>query len=137
MGPGSEQFGARIRRLREERRVGLRQFAKMLGVSATYLSKIERNELPPPAEGRVKEIARLLDQDPDELLALAGKVASDLDEIIRQRPREMASFLRTASGLSDHHIQQLTEEAARKKQSGRRPQVTPIVWTCDDDADES
>src|SRR3954447_18929818 len=67
----------------------------MVGVSATYLSKIERDELPPPAEARVKEIARLLDQDPDELLALAGKVASDLNEIILRHPRELAILLRS------------------------------------------
>ena len=30
------------------------------------------------------------------MLALAGRVASDLTEIIRQRPREMADFLRAA-----------------------------------------
>jgi hypothetical protein len=35
----------------------------MIGFSATYLSKIERGELPPPAEERTKEIARLLGQD--------------------------------------------------------------------------
>ena len=91
-------FGAIIRGLREDRQIGLRQFARMLGMSATYLSKIEREELPPPAEERVKEIARLLERDPDELLALAGKVASDLNEIIRTQPREMALLLRTARG---------------------------------------
>ena len=105
-----QEFGATIRELREKRRIGLRQFARMIGVSATYLSKIEREEMPPPAEDRVKEIARLLDQDPDELLALAGKVASDLNTIIRSHPREMASFLRTASGLSGQELERLTKE---------------------------
>ena len=85
----------------------------MVGISATYLSKVERDELPPPAEDRVKEIARLLDQDPDELLALAGRVASDLGEIIRERPREMASFLRTVRGMGPEEIRRL-EEQARK-----------------------
>jgi transcriptional regulator with XRE-family HTH domain len=111
---GGQGFGATIRALREEKRIGLRQFARMVGVSATYVSKIERGEMPPPAEDRVKEIARLLDQDPDELLALAGKVASDLNEIIRNRPREMASFLRTASGLSGQEIERLRKQASRK-----------------------
>jgi hypothetical protein len=46
-----ENFGAAVRRLREEREIGLRQFAKMIGVSATYLSKIEREELPRPCRG--------------------------------------------------------------------------------------
>ena len=108
-------FGAIIRGLREDRQIGLRQFARMLGMSATYLSKIEREELPPPAEERVKEIARLLERDPDELLALAGKVASDLKEIIRTQPREMASFLRTARGLKRPELEQLTSRPRRGK----------------------
>ena len=112
-----ERFGARVRRLREERGIGLRPLARMIAVSATYLSKIERDELPPPAEERVKEIARLLDQDPDELLALAGRVASDLGAIIRERPREMASFLRTVRGLGPEEIRRL-EEQARRGRSG-------------------
>src|SRR3954467_10312718 len=112
---GGQGFGATVRELREEKRISLRQFARMVGVSATYLSKIERDELPPPAEPRVKEIARLLDQDPDELLALAGKVASDLNEIIRNRPRETASFLRSTSGLSGRELEQLTRKATGKE----------------------
>src|SRR3954453_5315771 len=107
-----------VRELREERRIGLRQFARMVGVSATYLSKIERDELPPPAEARVKAIARLLDQDPDELLALAGKVASDVSDMIKERPREMASFLRTARGLGPEEIRRLEEQARRRKAGG-------------------
>jgi len=71
--------------------------------------------MPPPAEDRVKEIARLLGQDPDELLALAGKVASDLNEIIRNRPRETASFLRSTSGLSGKELEQLTKNATGKE----------------------
>ena len=112
---GEQGFGATIRELREKRRIGLRQFARMIGVSATYVSKIERGEMPPPAEDRVKEIARLLDQDPDELLALAGKVASDLNEIIRSHPREMASFLRTARGWSGQELERLTKQATKKE----------------------
>ena len=114
--PGEgERFGARIRRLREERRIGLRPFARMVGVSATYLSKIERDELPPPAEARVKEIARLLDQDPDELLALAGKVATDLEDIVRQRPKDMAVLLRTARTMKSADLRKLIQQAQRKK----------------------
>src|SRR3954449_13462674 len=57
-----EGFGARVRRLREAKEIGLRPFARMIGISATYLPKTERDELPPPAETRVKQIARLLDE---------------------------------------------------------------------------
>jgi transcriptional regulator with XRE-family HTH domain len=110
-----EHFGARVRRLREEREIGLRPFARMIGFSATYLSKIERGELPPPAEERIKEIARLLDQNADELLALAGKVASDVREIIKEQPQAMASFLRTARGLGPDELRRLEEEVQMRK----------------------
>lgn len=36
--------GDRLRSLRQERRVGLRELARRLGVSATYLSRIETSE---------------------------------------------------------------------------------------------
>ena len=117
-GAGEERFGAKVRRLREGRDIGLRPFARMVGISATYLSKVERGELPPPAEDRVKEIARLLDQDPDELLALAGRVASDLGAIIRERPREMASFLRTVRGMGPEEIRRLEEQARKGRADG-------------------
>jgi len=110
-------FGATIRALREEKRIGLRQFAKMLGMSATYLSKIERDELSPPAEERVKEIARLLERDPDELLALAGKVDSELNAIIRNQPRQMASFLRMARDFSGPELEHLTKYAEKRNKT--------------------
>jgi transcriptional regulator with XRE-family HTH domain len=110
-------FGKRIRRLRTERKISLRSFAKTIGISPTYLSKVERGEFPPPAEARVKAIAEALMLDSDELLALAGKVASDLPDIIQRRPREMATFLRTARGLSAADIERLTKEAEKLKQS--------------------
>ncbi len=95
MSSGRDRFGAFIRRKREAKEIGLREMAKMIGVSPTYLSKVERDEFSPPAEDRVKNIAEILDLDPDELLARAGKVASDLTEIIKRQPREAASFLRS------------------------------------------
>src|SRR6266851_7706101 len=94
-----EKFGAFIRREREGKEIGLREMAKMIGVSPTYLSKVERDEFPPPAEDKVRKIAEIIGCDADELLARAGRVSSDLSEIIKQRPRELAALLRTTKGL--------------------------------------
>ena len=107
----SEHFGARVRRLREERKITLRKFAEKAEISPTYLSKVERDEFPPPGEEAVRRIADILGEDPDELLALAGKVASDLPEIIQRQPRAMATFLRAAKGLSAQEIEKLTKQA--------------------------
>lgn len=104
-------FGQTVRKLREEKKITLRKMALMLEVSATYLSKIERDEPgSKPSEEVIKKISRVLNQDEDELLALAGKISSDLQEIIRQNPRKLASFLRTAKGKSDEEIREVADQ---------------------------
>jgi HTH-type transcriptional regulator, competence development regulator len=112
---GRKTFGALVRHEREAREIGLREMAKMIGVSPTYLSKIERDEFDPPAEEKVRKIAEIIGRDPDELLALAGRVASDLTDIIRQRPREMADFLRAAKGLTADEMARLARQAQKAK----------------------
>jgi transcriptional regulator with XRE-family HTH domain len=89
--------------------------AKKIGVSPTYSSKVERDEVPPPAEDKVSAVAKILDRDPDELLALAGKVSSDLSDIIRERPRELAALLRTTKGLTAEDVARLAREAQKAK----------------------
>ena len=112
-------FGATVRRLREAQKMGLRKFAQTVGMSPTYLSKVERDEFQPPTEEKVRAIADALGQDPDELLALAGRVSADLADIIQRQPREMATFLRAANGLSAEEMQRLAAEARRlKKEEG-------------------
>jgi|SRR6266446_4613490 len=111
-----EEFGALVRREREAREIGLREMARMIGVSPTYLSKVERDEFPPPAEDKVRKIAGIIGHDADELLALAGRVASDLTEIIRERPREMADFLRAAKGLNTEDMARLARQAQKAKE---------------------
>ena len=108
-------FGRLVRRERMARGIGLREMAKKVEVSPTYLSQIERGEFKPPTEDKVRKIAEIIGQDPDELLALAGRVASDLTEIIRRRPREMADFLRAAKGLTADDIARFALQAQKTK----------------------
>jgi transcriptional regulator with XRE-family HTH domain len=110
-----KKFGALVRREREAKELGLREMAKMIGVSPTYLSRVERDEFPPPAEDRVKEIAKVIGYDTDELLALAGRVASDISDIIKRQPVELAALLRTTKGLKAEDIARLAREAQRAK----------------------
>lgn len=110
-----ERFGAFVRRRREEKEIGLREMAKMIGVSPTYVSKVERDELPPPAEDKVKLIAAIIGCDVDELLARAGKVATDLSDIIKRNPVEVAALLRTTKELSVDQLQRLAHEVQKAK----------------------
>ena len=113
---GRMRFGALVRREREAKEIGLREMAKKIGMSPTYLSKIERGDFDPPAEDKVRKIAEIIGHDADELLALAGRVASDLTEIIRRRPRELADFLRSAQGLSAEDIARFARQAQKAKE---------------------
>ena len=111
-----EKFGAFIRARREAKEIGLREMAKMIGVSPTYMSKVERDEFSPPAEDKVRLIAEVIDCDVDELLARAGKVASDLSEIIKRNPVELAALLRTTNGLSADDIQRIARNVQKAKE---------------------
>jgi transcriptional regulator with XRE-family HTH domain len=112
---GRTGFGALVRQKREAREIGLREMAKMIGVSPTYLSKIERGEFDPPAEDKVRKIAEIIGCDADELLARAGRVASDLSEIIKRRPVELAALLRTTKDFSTREMARLAQLAQKAK----------------------
>src|SRR5271155_658375 len=99
-----ERFGEFVRRQREAKEIGLREMAKMIGVSPTYLSKVERDEFPPPAEDKVKAIAKIIGYDADDLLARAGRVSSDISDIIKRHPVELAALLRTTRSLKAKDI---------------------------------
>ncbi len=110
MDDNKETFGGRVRLKRMEKQITLRKFAEMLDVSPTYVSQIERNEFKPPVEDKIREIAKILGENEDEMLALAKKVSSDLPPIIQQHPKEVATFLRTAKGFSREDWEELTQK---------------------------
>ena len=117
---GNPAFGKRLRHLREEKkrtdpRFSLRQFAEMAGISATFLSKVETGDFDPPRPEKIKKMAELLGVDADELLALAGRVDPELNEIIREQPKVMADFLRTTRGMSEAQLKKIVEQARKRK----------------------
>src|SRR4030088_689979 len=115
MTSAKEKFGPFIRREREGKEIGLREMAKMIGVSPPYLAKVERDEFPPPVEDKVKAIAKIIDCDADDLLARAGRVSSDISDIIKRYPVEFAALLRTTNGLKAEDIVRLEREAQKAK----------------------
>lgn len=95
---------------RADRRYSLRQVAQRIGIEPAYLSKIERGDLPPPSEATTVRLAREIGEDPDMLLAMAGKVSSDLQEIIRKRPRLFADLIRELKNAPEHAILRFVRE---------------------------
>jgi HTH-type transcriptional regulator, competence development regulator len=91
-------FGERLRELRLAKKLTLRSLSEKVGVTFTYLSKIENHKLSFgefPGDDLIRRLAVALDADPDELLLLAEKIPDALRRRILQRPdvfRRMADL---------------------------------------------
>lgn len=108
-------FGKHLRDVRErlrqkDRQYSLRQVAKRIDVEPAYLSKIERGEVAPPSEVTTVKLAKELGEDPDVLLAMAGKVSSDLQAIIRKRPKLFAELIRQLKKAPNHAVLKVVRE---------------------------
>ena len=108
-------FGEFIRAKRErlksnDKRFSVRQVAQRVSLEPAYLSKIERDEVAPPSERKIVAIAEELNEDPDLLLAMAGKVSSDLLDAIKERPQLFGDLIRELKSQPEHAILRLVRE---------------------------
>jgi transcriptional regulator with XRE-family HTH domain len=94
----ARDVGAAIKARRLERGLGLRQTATLCGVSAPYLSRIERNAQRNPSEGAIVRIAVVLALDAAVLMRLAGRISSETVAYLTQ-DAEMPVFIRRAMKL--------------------------------------
>lgn len=104
-----QSFGCYIRSRREALQasgesLSLRKLASEIGVEPAYLSKVERDLTAPPSESKILSLAKVLDEDPDLLLAMAGKVSTDLQQIIKARPKLFGDLIRQLKEQPDHAI---------------------------------
>ena len=114
-GSGEGSFGSFLRERREalredDSRYSLRQVAGRVGIQPSYLSQIERDRVPPPGEETMVRLAEELELDPDVLLALGGKVSSDLKEAIRKRPKLFAELIRRVREMPDEAALRVVRE---------------------------
>ena len=99
------EFPERLRSLRKEAKWSQRELADRVGVDFTYLSKIENSRVEPPSETVLKKIAAVFSGElgkdeielSDELITSAGKVPSDLAEMLANNPHAI-KYLRTLRG---------------------------------------
>ncbi len=91
----TETFGKKLRDLRIDSGIGLRELARLIDKSPGYLSDVEHDHVPPPSEDVILNIATALTVDKRELLTVAQKMDPELSSYVAQEP-EAADFLRMA-----------------------------------------
>ena len=115
--PG-KTFGQFLRDKRVAKGFSLRNFAELVGISPTYLSQVEQDNVDPPTADRVKRMAELLGESVDEWTALAGRLTEDLPEIIRKEPSAVPDLLRAVRGLTADQLRRLRDNAEQMKTEG-------------------
>ena len=96
-------FGNTIRGLRRTKGISQRALGNMVGVSFTYISKVENGKLDfgdYPSTSLISRLAEALDADEEELLLLAEKIP----EPIRRRFFERPDAFRQIARLDDKRL---------------------------------
>jgi len=90
-------FGEVLRDLRGRSGIGIKRLAPELGISYSYLSKLEANQIRPSPE-LVERVANYFAYDQDQLLLAANRIPTDIRAILRDHPQEALEFLRARFG---------------------------------------
>ena len=116
-------FGEFLQKKRMEKRITLRKMAELLGITAPYLTDIEKDRRNPPEKEKLERISQILtlsDEDKTLMYDLAGKkrnsVAPDLPDYIMEYAYVSAA-LRTARDLdaSEEDWLKFVEELKQRK----------------------
>jgi transcriptional regulator with XRE-family HTH domain len=108
-GSMAKRFGERIRELRKAKGLGQRALAQMIGVSHTYVRKIENEKLDfgdYPSEDLIRKIAKALEADEHELLTLAQKIPEEIKKKVLEHPE----VFRKLAQLDDETLKKLLKD---------------------------
>jgi len=110
------KFGERLRALRKQRGLGLREFSKKAGLSPTYISRLENGkENEPRKEKTLLKMAAALEVDPDFLLACVGEVSS----VVRARMKANPVLFSFVIKMLEEGPEDQIERATRAVRDGK------------------
>ncbi len=117
-------FGQRVRSLRTASSQTQREVATRLGVSTTYISKVENEKLhfgDYPSEKFIHRLAGVLDADESELMLLAGKMPEQIKRRVVERPDVFLMLAGCDDAALDKVKVQVVSLTQRKKGKPRKP----------------
>lgn len=100
-------FGIALKAYRREAGFSQRDLAEKASLDFSYISKIENGRLPPPSADTIVLICKILNIPAEKLLALTGKIPSDVRQTIASNSTAQ-EFLREVQEMG------LTEDEWKK-----------------------
>ncbi len=121
----TKSFGEILRELRIHHKdySSLREFAKKVGLSPAYLSRIENDKEPPPSGTVVERLAEALGADKYELFSYADKMPAEFLETFKKNPKGVASFMRRIEEIgleSDTDWKELETSLSKMKRKNQK-----------------
>jgi len=102
----ASELGETVKEARTDRDIGVRELARRIDKSGSFLVRIENDDPPPSvAEDTLVSIAEELDLDADRLITLAGKVPSD----VQPDDEEEVALFRSVKNLDDEEREEARE----------------------------
>ena len=109
----------KIKELRAEKRIGIRELGRMVEVSGMHISNLEKGKSAPSPE-LVRKLAAALETDVDELLHLADLVDPEAVDVIQNNPFAVPAFLRSAKNLTPEQWAELQKQVEKMSQEGEQ-----------------
>ena len=107
------KLGKLIQRNREEKNLGLREFAGHIGKSPSFVVKLEKDEeVPAVKEETLLRIADVLGLNPDIVMAAAAKLPGKL----RPKSELELALYRQVKGMTNKDKLELRDQLTRRKE---------------------
>lgn len=116
------RFGEAIRGLRQDQQMSQRELAAKVGVTFTYISKIENHKLDfgeYPSETMIHKLAEALDADETELLLLAEKVPPRIRQRVMERPEAFSQIAELDDMALDRLVEQIQPNGRKRAKRSR------------------
>ena len=108
----------KIKSIRAEKRIGIRELGRMVDVSGMHISNLEKGKSAPSPE-LVRKLAAALETDVDELLHLADLVDPEAVNVIQNNPFAVPAFLRSAKNLTPEQWAELQKQVEKMSEESQ------------------
>lgn len=102
----TETFGQFIKRNRLDSGLTLKGLSDLSGLSITFISRLERDDLSPPGEEKLKKLAHIFKMDEEDMIFKAERVPSNISQMMIDRP-DIVPILRLGSKKTPEEVRAL------------------------------